>query len=167
MTTNYELKAKNLIGTKFGNRTVIDITYKVRGTSQDKKRSEWYFICKCENGHQSCIRKCELIESECIGCYIPHNKKSDMQGTSIYNIWKAMRQRCMNQKCKDYKYYGGRGIKICTRWDLFINFYEDMGDKPQGKSLDRIDNNGDYTPFNCKWSTQKEQVNNSRTVMKE
>lgn len=77
-----------------------------------------------------------------------------------------MRQRCINPKNKDYKYYGARGIQVCKRWDLYENFLQDMGEKPFGLSLDRIDNNGNYEPSNCRWITQKEQVLNSRTCLK-
>lgn len=77
-----------------------------------------------------------------------------------------MRQRVNNPNSYDYKYYGARGIKICDRWNEFVNFYADMGDKPEGKSLDRIDNDGDYTPENCKWVTHQEQIRNSRKCIK-
>lgn len=79
-----------------------------------------------------------------------------------YNSWCQMKQRCFNPNCISYPNYGGRGIKICERWLKFENFYQDMGDRPEDKSLDRIDNDGNYEPNNCKWSTRKEQVNNRR-----
>lgn len=80
-----------------------------------------------------------------------------------YHIWIAMRQRCRNPKNKDYKDYGGRGIKICKRWDSFKAFILDMGYAPTTKhSIDRIDNNGNYQPSNCKWSTNKFQCNHTR-----
>ena len=76
------------------------------------------------------------------------NIKHGMSETYTHKTWCSMRQRCNNKNNKKYKDYGGRGIKICKRWEKFENFYKDMGDKPTGTTLDRIDNNGDY----CKGS---------------
>jgi len=73
-----------------------------------------------------------------------------------------MKYRCNNSKSSTYHKYGGRGIRVCERWNLFKNFLEDMGERPQGHSLDRIDNDGDYEPGNCKWSTPLEQRHNQR-----
>lgn len=84
-----------------------------------------------------------------------------------YKIWLQMRQRCNNSKCRVYKFYGGRGIKVCKKWDTFKNFLEDMGSRPEGNySIDRIDVNGDYEPSNCRWTTQKTQVRNRRCYNK-
>ena len=90
-----------------------------------------------------------------------HGQAIEGKKTRAYLSWINMRQRCNNPKNPDYKYYGGRGIKICDRWQKsYANFYEDMGDCPEGYSLDKIDNNGDYEPSNCRWADRWLQSNN-------
>ena len=101
------------------------------------------------------------------GCYFKDVMKEiksihGKSGSIEYKIWMGMKKRCHNRNDKKYKNYGGRGIKVCKRWLKFENFYEDMGKKPKGKSLDRVDNNGNYEPNNCRWATSKEQNNNTR-----
>lgn len=81
----------------------------------------------------------------------------------LFHVYHSMKKRCYNKNSKDYKHYGDRGITVCDRWlESFWNFVEDMGERPFKHSLDRINNNGNYEPSNCKWSTQEQQVGNSR-----
>lgn len=82
--------------------------------------------------------------------------------SSTYQSWHAARRRCNSSKNTRYKDYGGRGIKMCARWDDFALFLEDMGARPEGTSLDRIDNNGNYEPGNCRWATEAAQKRNMR-----
>ena len=94
------------------------------------------------------------------------NKKFQKHGLSQsieYSRHRNMKKRCLNPNSPDYKDYGGRGIKVCERWHIFLNFYEDMGKCPPGYELDRIDVNGDYTPENCRWVDKNTQAINKRT----
>lgn len=96
--------------------------------------------------------------------YVPPKRsiRHGMHGKPVYTSWAGMFQRCYNLNNKSFPYYGGRGIRVCVKWHSFINFYEDMGDRPKGMSLDRIDNDGNYEPSNCRWATTSEQNKNKR-----
>ena len=86
-----------------------------------------------------------------------HGKESP-----TYRSWQNMKTRCLNSNHPQFKDWGGRGIKVCERWMDFANFLEDMGEKPEGLTLDRINNDGNYEPGNCRWATRKQQVQNQR-----
>ena len=95
-----------------------------------------------------------------------HGHSVNYTTSRTYTTWANMLRRCINPKATGYDSYGGRGIKVCERWLKFENFLEDMGERPEGLTLDRKDNDGNYEPGNCRWATAHEQsVNSSRTKL--
>ena len=123
--------------------------------------------CRCECGSSKIVLSGNLRKgaTKSCGClnkevHVTHG----MNRTPIYFIYHSMKSRCYNKNDKNYHNYGGRGIAVCDRWlESIENFVYDMGDKPTpSHSIDRIDNDGNYTPYNCKWSTPREQVLNRR-----
>ena len=95
------------------------------------------------------------------------NYKHGFHKTSEYRSWQHMKARCMNPNNHNYKYYGGRGITIYEKWiNSFENFINDMGKKPNDYSIDRIDNNGNYEPSNCRWADKETQIKNRRNYKK-
>ena len=150
-------KYVNLTGRIFGNLTAIEpITEKLK--SGHHKR--WLCQCKCSN--MAIVPSSHLLRGETKSCGCRNHKLSE---TRLYRIWVHMKNRCYNNKDQNYKNYGGRGIKVTESWlESFISFYEwSMANGYDEKlSIDRIDNDGDYSPQNCRWVTQKVQSNNTR-----
>ena len=124
----------------------------------------WLFKCDCGNESVAQVNNVKRGAVKSCGCllkkiHITHG----MTNTFEYNAWHHMKQRCINKSNHAYKNYGGRGITICKRWLNFENFYKDMGKRPRGMSLDRVDNNKGYYKENCRWATVVEQNNNMRS----
>ncbi|EAX3122608.1 AP2 domain-containing protein [Salmonella enterica] len=133
----------------------------------DKKHRRGLFSCDC--GENKVMRLCGVINGSIRSCgrlqsenASKCNKKHGMKKTREYNSWDSMIQRCENTKNDRYYDYGGRGITVCERWHDFSEFYADMGDRPEGATLDRINNSLGYSPENCRWSTLSEQQSNRR-----
>jgi hypothetical protein len=158
---------KDLSGLKFGMLTVIE-------RCEVKLPSYAYtWVCKCECGNSvirgiSDIRKSlKLGRNSNCGCHrSQHNKTHGKSKTPEYHAWIAAIRRCTDPQYASYRNYGGRGIKVCERWrNSFETFLADMHNRPSPlHSLDRMDNDGNYTPTNCKWSTKREQVINRRNL---
>lgn len=151
----------DLTGKKFGRWTVLSFSHK------DKTGAiHWHCLCEC--GKNRSVRTQSLMRGESTSCGCYHKEKvttHNMTGLPTFKSWESMKQRCTNENSPDYHRYGERGIKICDRWiNSFDAFLADMGIRPLGTSLERIDSDGNYEPLNCKWATSSEQNRNKRVT---
>jgi hypothetical protein len=158
----------DLVGQPIGHWAVLSFA------GRDKNCHELW-LCRCECGTERIVRGDPLRsgKSQSCGCF-PHEALGKTKtthgysGDPIYPTWQSMNQRCYNPKDKIYPYYGGRGITVCDRWRNSIEAFRDdilaeIGERPEGCSLDRINNNGNYEPGNVRWATRKQQNRNKRS----
>ena len=148
----------DLNGETFGRLTVV-----TRAINDEHGNTQWR--CRCTCGNRCTVRASSLTGGRTHSCGCDRDTsatKHGMSRTPEYRAWCSMRQRCENSGHPDYPAYGGRGITVDPRWDDFLTFLADMGPRPHGTSLDRIDNERGYGPGLCRWATPTEQARNRR-----
>ena len=166
------MRHTDLTNKRFGRLFVVGLSHVTDG----KKRAYWQTWCDC--GAEKNIRADHLTSGVVQSCGCMRKERAaaastlaclthGMTGTPTYRSWAMMKVRCLNKENHKFPDYGGRGIRICERWHSFDAFLADMGPRPPGTSLDRIDVNGNYEPGNCRWADAKTQRANRRDTLKQ
>lgn len=146
---------------------VVERLTVIRLHEKTRRGSRWECLCSCGKIHYAYTSDLRSGHLYSCGCYlregnfnVKHGHNRGGRRTATYNSWVDMKKRCETPSCANYKWYGGRGISVHQHWQKFENFLADMGERPVGLELDRIDNTLGYTPGNCRWVTHKENCQN-------
>lgn len=159
------MPSEPLIGLTFGRLTVLE-----RAGHYRKKLT---YRCKCQCGNEKVVLGCGLRNGHTRSCgclrhdathKVTHGQTRGERRSATYQTWVGLRPRCYNPKERSYPNYGGRGITVCERWATFKNFLADMGERPPGKTIDRIDGSKGYSKDNCRWANKVQQIRGRRNT---
>lgn len=166
-------KHKAMIGKRFSRLTIV----RYAGTGNSGHRM---YLCKCDCGREKILRSNHLrrIDNPTRSCGCLATEANTIHGhttwangkqkrTKTYRTWDGMIQRCTNNKCNRWVDYGAKGVAVCERWKTFENFLADMGERPEGMTIDRVNPYGNYELSNCRWADKRTQANNKRNTYKQ